>query len=156
MSKLSVYLAGPIKGLTYTDAVGWRRVAAEHLARFGIEVLSPLRFKQELLPANEAIIDSYDHHPLTTARGITARDRFDVGRCDIVLACFLGAKTASAGTAVEFGWADLLRKPIVMVIEPSGNPFDHPMMREIAAYRVETLEEALELVVCLGTVPQPA
>jgi len=74
-----------------------------------------------------------------------------------MVACFLGAKQrASIGTAVEFGWADIYRKPIIMVIEEANgagqdNIHLHAMLTELAGYRVPTLEEAAHLVTHLLT-----
>ena len=145
MGKPLIYLAGPINHNTFDEAVGWRNEFTEKSIEWA-ETLNPLRHKREHLPSGK-LYDSYSH-PLTNASGIITRDRFDVGRCDLVFAHFLGAELASCGTPIEFGWADVWRKPVVMVIEAEGNPFDHPMMRQIAGYRVETLEEGLEI--CWG------
>ena len=144
----SVYLAGPIRGLTYASAAAWRERAAAFLAKHGITAFTPLRHKKALV-GKGTILDSHEAHPLTSEKGITARDRFDVIRCDLVLANFLGAPLVSAGTSIEFGWADILRKPIIMVIEPEGNPSDHGMMRAIASYRTASLDEALGLCVAI-------
>lgn len=144
---MKVYLAGPINGKTFEEAATWRDYAARKLRESGIAVYSPLRAKKRLLPTNgEPIIRAYEEHPLTSQSGITTRDRFDVMSCDVVLANFLGATEASCGTAIEFGWADAWRKPVVMVIDGAENPFYHPMMLEIAGYVVRTLDEGIEVV----------
>lgn len=44
----SVYLAGPISGLTFDDAQDWRGHAATFLASRGVVGLSPLREKHKL------------------------------------------------------------------------------------------------------------
>ena len=139
-----VYLAGPINGRTYDEAQGWRVYAQERLYPH-LDVLSPMRRKQ-FLAGESRIEGSYEANAISSQRGITARDRLDVEQCDLVLANFLGAREASCGTPIEFGWADAYGKPIVMVMELSGNPFDHPMMRELAPFRVETLEAGFTLV----------
>lgn len=144
----SVYLAGPIRGLTYKQSSGWRERAAAFLTKHSIVALSPLRYNKTIVGSGP-INDSDEAHPLTSEDGITARDRMDVMRCDVILANFLGATQASCGTPIEFGWADILRKPVIMVMEPDGNPFDHGMMRAIAGYRVASLEEGLALCVAL-------
>lgn len=139
-----VYLAGPINHFSYAEAMGWRDEAMNLLTAKGLVVASPMRGKEML--KGTIIEGSYDEFPLSSQRGITARDRYDTQSADVVLACFLGAEIASCGTPIEFGWADAARIPVVMVMEPEGNPFDHPMMREIAAFRVETVEEACLIV----------
>lgn len=140
-----VYLAGPIKGLTYTDATEWREYAKQYLQKYGIITVSPMRFKTYLSTENK-MPDSVEQLPLSSEKGITTRDRNDVLTSDLVLANFLGAVVASCGTPIEFGWADAWRKPIVMVMEKTHNPFDHGMMRSLAGFRVETLNEGLMIV----------
>lgn len=147
-TKPLVYLAGPIKGLSYDGATDWRRHAAGLLHIAGIEALSPMRHKA-YLAGDQDIADDYPLSALSSQRGITARDRFDVGRCDVVLANLLGAEQVSIGTMIELGWADGARKPIVLVMEDTGNPHDHAMVRELANFRVLTLAEGLRLVAAL-------
>lgn len=131
----TVYLAGPIVNLDYNAATFWRNYSVEVLEDVGIRGLSPMRAKMFLKDVVSIDALASIDHPLSTDDGITSRDRNDVMSCDIVLANFLQATNkASCGTPIEFGWADAWRKPIVMVIEPSGNPFDHPMMRSIASF----------------------
>jgi nucleoside 2-deoxyribosyltransferase len=81
--------------------------------------------------------------PLSGDRAITTRDRRDATTCDVLLANVLGADKASIGTVLEIAWADSERIPIVLVMEPEGNPHDHAMLRELAGFRVATLDEAL-------------
>ena len=145
MTDKSVYLAGPITFLEYNEAVDWRDYALEQLADVGIKGLSPMRAKKYLANIDTLLQSSYPEHPLSTDDGITTRDRNDVMTCGLVLANFLGAKQASSGTPIEFGWADAWRKPVIMVMEPEGNPFDHGMMRSIAGFRVETLDDGLDM-----------
>jgi len=143
----TVYLAGPITHLNYNAAVEWRNYAVEYLQDAGIRGLTPMRAKMFLQRLDHIGTDPILEHPLSTDDGITTRDRNDVMNCDVVLANFLPASgKASPGTPIEFGWADAWRKPIVMVVEAHGNPFDHPMIRSIAGFRVETLDEGLDLV----------
>lgn len=155
----SVYLAGPIKGLTYEVArLGWRLDFVNKLDQVSggsIVCRSPMRAKQFLKDqgAISGRPDAYASEPLATQKGITTRDRNDVLSCDAMVANFLGAERLSGGTAIEFGWADLARKPIVMVIEKNGimesglpNPHWHPMFNEIAGYIVQDLDEAAYIV----------
>lgn len=138
---VKVYLAGPITGLTYDQGQDWREHATKAFSEYGILAYSPLRAKQYL--RTEGVLGgSYESNPLSTAKGITTRDRNDVLTCDLVLVNFLGADRISMGTCVEFGWADAFRKPLVMAIEPD-NPHTHPMLEQIAGFRVPTLDEAI-------------
>lgn len=142
--KRSVYLVGPITGLTYEGATDWREHAKKFLANHGIASLNPLRGKGYLL--NEtSIADKYDLHVMSTSRGIMTRDYFDCMNAGVILANFLGAKKASIGSAMECAWAYVNHTPLIVCMEKDGNPHDHSMIREAAGYRVETVEEGLHL-----------
>ena len=138
----SVYLAGPITGLSYKGCTNWREYAIAELRKWKIAGISPLRAK-DYLASETNVADKYDKFVLSTQKGITTRDRFDVNFCDVMLANLLGAQKASIGTVIEYGWADAARKPIITVMEKEGNIHDHSMLREITGYRVESLEEGL-------------
>lgn len=142
----SVYAAGPITGLSFTGATDWRN-DLQLLLKDKVKVLSPLRAKDYL--KNETVIgDSYEQekidspltHVLSSSRGITTRDRNDVMNSDIILVNLLGATKVSIGTVMEIAWADMLRKPVVLVMEKTGNVHDHAMIRECIGFRVETLD----------------
>jgi hypothetical protein len=61
----------------------------------------------------------------------------------------LGAETVSIGTVMEISWAWSFRNPIVLVMEKEGNIHEHAMIREACPFRVETLEEAIEVLAAL-------
>ncbi len=82
---------------------------------------------------------------LSTPRGLTERDRFDTMRSDLVFCNLLGAEKISAGSMIEFGWADAKRIPILVCMEPEGNPHDHGMVHSVASWIVPTLEEGMEV-----------
>ena len=138
----SVYLAGPINGLDFDGATGWRNYVEVALRDCGIVGLSPMRAKEFLRNVGR-ITDSYEEFPLASQSAIVGRDRNDVMTCDLMLANFLGAEKVSAGTPIEFGWADAYRKPIILVMEPEGNLYDHPMIRGLAAVRLSNLDDAI-------------
>lgn len=145
-SKPTVYLAGPIRGLTVEEASDWRDTMTYQLERVGIRALSPMRYKAFLLHEGP-ILNEYPDHPMGTAKGITTRDRFDVMRCDAVFANLLGDRP-SVGTMIELGWADAYRKPIVAMWR-DADPADHPMVRELVGYRVASFAEACEVLAAL-------
>ena len=136
-----VYLAGPILGQSYKDAVNWREYARRHLASYGVKALSPMRGKT-YLDKEEEIRDEYTQI-MSTSKGITSRDRFDVMSSDLVLAYLEGATRISVGTMIEFGWADAFRKPIVAVV---GDLHDHAMVRELVSFPAKDIGEALLVV----------
>lgn len=147
----SVYLAGPITGLTYDEGQDWRTYATEQLAACGIEAFSPLRAKKYLrdfgqLDSGGSDACSYlNASTLSNPAGITARDRFDCTGRDVVLVNLLGAERVSIGTMIELGWADATRTPIVLVIEP-GNVHAHAVVEAVAGFTVDSLQEGLKVV----------
>ena len=138
-----LYLAGPITGISYGDSIDWRKYVADRMPP-QIKVLSPMRGKN-ILKNEKNVKSSYEDNPLSSGKGITCRDRFDVKRADAILVNFLDAKKVSIGSVLEFGWGDNGIKPIILVIEKEGNPHDHPMLREIAGFIVDDLDKAIEL-----------
>ena len=142
---MRVYLAGPISGTSYGDSTEWRRIAT--LGIYPHQAVSPMRGKT-YLSSEDAIADSYDT-PLSCSKGIITRDRWDVMRCDILLANVLGARKVSIGTMMELAWADAFRKPVVLVME-EGNPHDHAFVREIAGFWLADLDAAVDIVKQLG------
>jgi nucleoside 2-deoxyribosyltransferase len=71
------------------------------------------------------------------------RDRYDLARCDLVLANLLGARTVSIGSVGEIFWADAMRKPVVLVREPHFNVHDHALINAIACCVVDNLDAAV-------------
>lgn len=149
----TVYLAGPITGLSYEGATDWRKHAVSELSKHGIAALDPMRGKDYLSGVTEFTMDGDRYkamNVLSSNRGIMTRDRWDATRCDVLLVNFLGAKRVSIGTCMELAWADLMRTPIVCVMEDEGNPHDHGMILEALGYRVSTLKEALDIVAAIA------
>lgn len=150
MPKL-VYLAGPISGCTYDGAMDWRNAAARVLEDAGIIALSPMRGKAYLDIPGQRIDgqpEAYRGVPLSAAKGIVTRDRWDCQRADVILMYLKGAERISIGSMIEMGWADSARVPVVLVLEP-GNVHEHAMLVQLAGFVVETLDEALHVVIQL-------
>lgn len=152
MYRGSVYLAGPIRLCEdYGEATDWRETATDILEALNIKCYSPMRETDTWRTTWADFSGNGDgSHPseiLHSPAGLTARDRLDVERSDIMLANFLGAEDrASLGTALEFGWADAFGTPVVMVIEPDGNIHNHAMLNRIAGWRVSALMEAMHVI----------
>lgn len=144
MSKYKVYLAGPILGLSPKDATDWRKSASESLNELGLEALSPMRHK-EYLGGYDTLPDVAEKFVMSSQKGIVARDRNDVMRCDAVLMYLVGAKRVSIGTMVELGWADAFRKPIIVVVTEEDLHW-HAFVREISGFVVKTLGEGIDAV----------
>lgn len=143
----SVYLSGPIIGVTYDDArFGWRKYVADRLSP-GIKPLSPMRHEGHLAEISGTL--EHDNIPAThffsRSRVIVEKDRLDIERCDIMLVNLIGAKRVSIGTCVEIGIAMALGRKIILVIEPGGeNPHAyHPFITEPASLVLDNLDDAI-------------
>lgn len=149
----TVYLGGPIAGLNYEGATSWREDVQAKLKEINVEALSPMRAKNYLSHVTSFTKDPDTLEgklsPLSTNRGITTRDRWDATRCDALFVNFLGATAVSIGTVLEIAWADSNRIPIIMVIEDSGNPHEHGMLKECVGFRVNNLEDGINCVKAL-------
>lgn len=149
-----VYLAGPITGLSYGATTDWRQTCIDHLKFFGIQGLSPMRGK-EYLSVSKSIDDNYNDGEtalvavMSGQRGIYARDKFDCERADVVLVNMLGAQRVSIGTVMEIAWAAASNTPVVLVMEKEGNIHEHSMLREACAFRVENLDDALNVTTAI-------
>lgn len=145
----TVYLSGPITGLSYRGCTEWREYVTRELAAAGIRAISPMRAKDYLshLECISGTGEEYAHlSVLSMPQGVITRDRFDSMRCTLMLVNLLGAKRVSIGTVMEIAWADARRTPIVCAIEDSGNPHEHMMLLQAIGFRVPTLEEAIHCV----------
>lgn len=140
----TVYLAGPITGLSYGGCTNWREGAIKWLAQFNIKGVNPMRCK-DYLKDEKKIGDSYESSVMSCSRGIYTRDKFDCFNCDLILVNFIGAKVVSIGTVMEIAWADSKNTPIITAIEKEGNVHDHAMIRESIGFRVGSLEEGLNV-----------
>lgn len=143
-----VYLAGPIAGLHYDEAVDWRRKVTQELFNKGIMCLSPMRNKEFL---EGQVIDRdtnfQDQFPLGRPEGLTARDRFDVMRSDLILMNMMDSEDRiSIGSCIEIGWADAFHKPIILACKQGGYFDKHPMVKSIVGFKVYHLDSAIKTV----------
>ena len=143
----TVYLAGPIKGMSFTNAVEWREDVTQHLNSYGIAVFNPLAHSHHLA-GEENIKNTYENNPVSSQRGVFMHGKFAVMRADAILAVFNGSREASIGTSFELAWAHMAHKPVVSVI-PNGNVHNHPFIVEASDFVVRTLEEAINIIVGL-------
>ena len=141
----TVFLCGPITGLTLEQAAGWRRRVTQELAAEALTI-DPTRDTPDPYPN----VQDPETQPVSVGRlshgkRTVARDRFDLERSDLVLACFLGAQRVSIGAVGEIFWADVLRKPVIIVRE-LDNPHNHDMLNEIAGWIFDNLEDAIDQI----------
>lgn len=155
---VKVYLAGPISGLDYNGATSWRDYAIKELAKGGIKGLSPMRGKEylsHLENISATCVAEGALSVLSAPRGIMTRDFMDCTKANAVLVNFEDAQTVSIGTVMEIAWAYAARVPVVCVmpkfvhVEGMGNftnPHEHATIHEAIGYRVETLDEGIQIV----------
>lgn len=145
-SRPTIYLAGPISGLTYGESTTWRENFAEDVYP-AIQCFSPMRYKS-YLDVGGVIKDQYDQAttgPLSTQKGIMTRDFFDCTRADLIVANLLDSKKVSIGTCMEMAWAFSKFTPVIAIMEDEGNPHDHAMIRETIGFRVNNVAEAISV-----------
>lgn len=144
-----VYLAGPITGLSHKGCTEWRVYAKELFSEHQIKADSPMRGK-DYLSHLESISGTGEEYAalgvFATQKGIMTRDYFDCTNCDVLLVNLLGAKAVSIGTVFEMAWAYMKRTPIVVVMEKEGNPHEHMFVREAIGFRVDNLDDAIDVV----------
>ena len=165
MKEYKCYLSGPITGLTYSNSIGWTDYARDQLAwtrynikgeldpkgKFeqtytGIIGYRPLRGKKHLDTNKPLPASLHGKHGLVTNKAIVSRDSYDVRTCDVMLVNLLGAKEKSIGTVSEIAWAWLLGKPIVLVMEDSGNCHEHGFILEMCGHQTTDLDEGIAIV----------
>lgn len=152
-----IYLAGPIAGCTFDEAVDWRDYVKDQFPE--CDVRSPMRGKEFLksLQGKKNIITSQPEQyariaekavdaAVSSQHAIVVRDYWDVSQADIIIVNLLPSLeigTPSVGTCFELAWAWKLQKPAIVAMQDEGNPNNHPFVRE-AAYIVQpTLEEVV-------------
>lgn len=141
----TVYLAGPIAGLTQLQATRWRSEAAALLSFHGLRALRPL------IPVAN---DSFVIPPLASERRIPPAEVFNfdlrmVRDADAILVGYPTGPVSSVGTAVEVGYALGLNKPIVLwtASVPGIQEDLHPFIKFAAAEMHDSLEAAVRGVV---------
>lgn len=148
----TVYLSGPITGLTFAESVEWTDYAIEEFEKacngtpHMIWGYKPLRGKESLQEHGviDAVVNTQNRN--TTNKAIYGRDFNDVITCDAMLVNVLGAKSKSIGTCFEMAWASFLRKPLVLVMENEGNCHEHAFVQEALTHRTNNLDEGIRLV----------
>jgi hypothetical protein len=142
-----VYLCGPITGTDSSARADWRNRVQETLPA-SILGIDPTRQTVEDIDEQRVSLTESERLRLAThGHTVAQRDRFDVMRCDLLLANLLGAQAASIGSIGEIFWADAFRKPIIIVREPFGNPHQHAMLDALAGWVLHDLDEAITCVI---------
>lgn len=144
----SVYLAGPITGKSYDNIVSWRDYVKVNLENYNITSYSPFRGKHYL--SDELSINhSYENYPLSSQRGLFARDMYDCFNRDLLFVNFLNATTVSIGSVIELTNFWTQRKPIVCIMDKNDKIHNHPMIREMCPYILENIDTAIDITISI-------
>ena len=140
-----VYLGGPIRSLSYNEAIKWRISADKYFNDVGIKCLSPMRGK-EYLKEVDKITDSYKDLKGYSSSEIFERDKFDIKRSNILLFNLLNRKGSIIGSFFELAWGHLLGKYCIVVVENDSVYAKHPFVKESASIMFDNLDEAIYYV----------
>lgn len=118
----------------------------EHGPLTGIVGYSPMRAKDYLAAVGvlSGKPDAYADYVLSSAKGITTRDSWDVATCDLMLINLLGAEKISIGTVLEVGMGYAQKKPMVVAME-DDNPHHHVMLDTMVGWIVDDLDYAIDI-----------
>jgi nucleoside 2-deoxyribosyltransferase len=148
MQKKALFLAGPLTGVSYSDALDWRKYVEGKLPA-DVIAFSALRGKGHVTK-ERVLKDAYPEHLLSTPQGTITRDRYDVSRCDALFVNLLNSDEVSIGTIMEMAWADAWRIPIILAME-ARNIHDHAFVRQVAGFITADLDEAIQTAVDVVT-----
>lgn len=141
--QMIVYLARPISGGSYADVVSYFDSTKLKLRKIGFDALSPMTAKESLRTEIKLKAHGYDNVPTATNHAIVERDMWMLMMSDIVYCNLLGAKIVSIGSVMELGWAHMLRKHTIIVME-KDNIHQHAFVIEAGDIIFETEEEAIQ------------
>lgn len=129
---MTVYLAGPIEGVSLEEATKWRETATSFFIKNHIKTLDPTRRKK------------FHDQPYSQnlAKKIVRMDLNDIVESDLILMNLKDRGAGKAwGTICELILAYNEGKTIVVVLEEG---FKHPFVDVFATELHHTLEDALE------------
>ena len=147
--KKYIYLAGPIAGLTEEEATTWRH-DVNFMLPDNIIGISPLRcepVKPGMTYTTPGAVDKMWSDP----RAINAKNWLDTESSDLVLAYLpkeMNDKRPSIGTIIEIGWTLGLKKPLI-VVSDDKQLLNHPLIECNAAWRLDNLDDAVEVIIGL-------
>jgi hypothetical protein len=140
-----VYLCGPITGQSASCAKTWRAEVTAALQGTA-DCIDPTRDSPDYARQSErATGRSLTAERLRHGKRTMVRNKFDVGRSDILLGCFLGSAAVSIGSVGEIFWAEAMGKPVILVREDE-NIHNHDMLNEIAGWVFAEIGPAIEQI----------
>ena len=124
----TVYLTGPISGISLEVSTTWRAYAKMALQDVGITALSPMRDRSHYTTTNAIVFDYCD-----------------LLRSTVCLANFVGATQVSIGSMFELAWCYHLRKPVVAIFG-EDRWHCHPFVQTACNFVVPDLDTGLDIV----------
>lgn len=145
MSKLRVYLAGPIAGQTGEKLLNSIAEKAAILTDIGYLVYQPMVGKSHIIPHTETYkSNGYEQFAVATNHSIFARDKWMVTQADIIVADLsTSGDRVSIGTMMEIAWANLQGK-LVIVVLPDGNIHNHLFVLEAATHIFKNMDQVYD------------
>src|SRR3989344_79160 len=98
--KKTVFLCGPMRGVSRNESLAWRQLAADYLSE-NFDTLSPLRGREK----NETFSDP---------RAAVIRDLNDIKKSDIILVNDTMTQCSMIGTSMEVFFAFQLGRPTIV------------------------------------------
>lgn len=147
----TVYLAGPITGLSWLESEYWRdQIQGVANSKFpelakGVKFLSPMRGK-DFLQYESKIKDSYTDNPFASSKAIMLRDFHDVSVSDALIVNLSHCQTVSIGTVMEIAWAYQRRIPVICIQNSQNTLHEHSMLNEAIWWKVNGVAEALDVL----------
>ena len=144
--KATLYLAGPMSGITWRQMLEWRQKVEWELQDHW-RVINPVRAQvspDKLDDIHVASTQKDTNIDLNlTATAICSQDEFFIDQSDWLLANFIDSPHVSIGTIWELGYAYGTGKKILSVVEP-GSIHDHPFVRRRSHLFTDNLEDAVD------------
>lgn len=144
LKSLSIYLAGSISGKTVEEVRDYFTNFTKMFSDMGYQVYSPMTGK-----GNLRVSKTYDPLgytlPVATDHAIFNRDRWMVGKADIIFCNLFNSIHVSIGSMMELAWARELRKHIIIVME-ERNIHEHAFVIECADIRFTDIDDAISYV----------
>ncbi len=127
--KKTVFLSGPMRGISRPDGIAWREKAKILLGN-DFKVLHAYRGREE-------------KETFTDPRGAVIRDKSDIIRADIVIVNDTNPNASMIGTAMEVFFAHTLNKVVILFGDGHINDY---WLNYHSHIRATTLEEACDIV----------
>ena len=144
---MKIYLAGPISGLSYKEAIEHFISRANRLKRIGYEVMHPMLAKNHLRNDLEFKAEGYTNNPISTNKAILRADFWKTDICDILFVDLTSGKDrVSIGTVAEITRAFTNHKLIITVL-PKDNIHNHAFILEMSSIIFETVNDAIDYLI---------